>query len=124
MLSLYGQMDERAELTDDTLILPPEVVQDYAAALYPDVSSLPDIPSPISQRITQARDGTYRLARGDEGLSQVTVEPPICLSNGTLVMNGALIALEDGSTLREFQVTLLPRDCMFGYRITDLTFSE
>ena len=39
-------------------------------------------------------------------------------------MNGALIALEDGSTLREFQVTLLPRDCMFGYRITDLTFSE
>ena len=124
MLSLYGQMDERAELTDDTLILPPEVVQDYAAALYPDVSSLPDIPSPISQRITQARDGTYHLARGDEGLSQVTVEPPICLSNGTLVMNGALIALEDGSTLREFQVTLLPRDCMFGYRITDLTFSE
>ena len=35
MLSLYGEMDERSELTDDTLILPSEVVQDYAAALYP-----------------------------------------------------------------------------------------
>ena len=124
MLSLYGQMDERAELTDDTLILPSEVVQDYAAALYPDVSALPEIPAPISGRISyHTSDDTYRLARGDEGLSQVTVEPPIYLQNGTIVMNGALKALEDGSTLREFQVTLLPRDCMFGYIITDLTFS-
>ena len=48
MLSLYGQMDERAELTDDTLILPSEMVQDYAAALYPQVEQLPGIPSPIS----------------------------------------------------------------------------
>ena len=52
MLSLYGQMDERAELTDDTLILPGEVVQDYASALYPDVSTLREIPSPISERIS------------------------------------------------------------------------
>ena len=123
MLSLYGQMDERAEFTDDTLILPGEVIQDYAAALYPDVSSLPDIPAPISERITQAGNGTYHLARGDEGLSQVTVEPPIYLASGAVVMNGALESLEDGSILREFQVTLLPRDSMFGYIITDLTFS-
>ena len=124
MLSLYGQLDERAELTDDTLILPREVVQDYAAALYPDVSALPEIPAPISQRISWHRgDDTYRLARGDEGLSQVTVEPPIYLKSGALVLNGALVALEDGSTLRKFQVTLLPRDCMFGHIITDLTFS-
>lgn len=124
MLSLYGQMDERAELTDDALLLPGEVIQDYAAALYPDVSSLPDIPAPISQRISQTGDGIYRLARGDEGLSQVTVEPPIYLTEGTVVINGALVALEDGSTLREFQVTLLPRDCMFGFIVTDLTFSD
>lgn len=124
MLSLYGQMDQRAELTDDALLLPGEVIQDYAAALYPDVSSLPDIPDPISQRISQTGDGIYRLARGDEGLSQVTVEPPIYLSDGTVVLKGALVALEDGSTLREFQVTLLPRDCMFGFIVTDLTFSD
>ena len=122
MLSLYGQMDERAQITDDTLILPSEVIQDYAAALYPDVSSLPEVPAPISARIAPNGDGTYRLARGEEGLTQVTVEPPIYLQDGTVVMNGALVALEDGSTLREFQVTLLPRDCIFGYVITDLTF--
>ena len=125
MLSLYGEMDERSELTDDTLILPSEMVQDYAAALYPDVAALPEIPAPISERISyHASDGTYRLARGDEGLSQVTVEPPIYLSSGAVVMNGVLKSLEDGSTLREFQVTLAARDSMFGYIITDLTFSD
>ncbi len=124
MLSLYGQRDERAEVTDDSLLLPGEVIQDYASALYPDVSRLPDIPASISQRISQAGDGIYRLARGDEGLSQVTVEPSIRLKNGTAILNGALVSLEDGSALREFQVTLLPRDCMFGYILTDLTFSE
>ena len=125
MLSLYGEMDERSELTDDTLILPSEVVQDYAAALYPDVATLPEIPAPISERISyRASDGAYRLARGDEGLSQVTVEPPIYLSSGAVVMNGALESLEDGSALRKFQVTLAARDCMFGYIITDLTFSD
>ena len=87
MLSLYGQMDERAELTDDTLILPSEMVRDYAAALYPQVEQLPGIPSPISQRI----------------------------------LTGQPNALEDGSVLRDFQVTLSPRDSMFGYVITDLT---
>ena len=30
MLSLYGQMDERAEFTDDTLILPSEMVRDLS----------------------------------------------------------------------------------------------
>ena len=125
MLSLYGQMDERAELTDDTLILPGEVVQDYASVLYPDVSTLPEIPSPISERISyRAADHTYRLARGDEGLSQVTVDSPVYQDSGTVVVDGALKSLEDSSTLRAFQVTLLPRDCMFGYIITDLTFSD
>ena len=124
MLSLYGQMDERAEFTDDTLLLPSEVIQDYAAALYPDVSSLPKIPAAISTRISQAGNDIYRLARGDEGLSQVTIEVPIRLSNGTFVLNGALMSLEDNSVLREFQVTLLPRDCMFGFTITDLMFSD
>ena len=53
----------------------------------------------------------------------MTVEPSIQLQDGTEVLSGALESLEDGSTLREFQVTLLPRDCMFGYIISDLTFS-
>lgn len=124
MLSLYGQLDERAEFTDDTLILPSEVVQDFAAALYPDVSGLPAIPAPISERISyHAGDDTYRLARGDEGLAEVVIRSTRQASGGGLTMEGALASLEDGSTLRSFRVALLPRDSMFGYQITNLTFT-
>ena len=122
MLSLYGQMDERAEFTDDTLILPSEMVRDYAAALYPQVEQLPGIPSPISQRIRyQASDDSYHLARGDEGLAEVVLQTPITLASRAVILTGQLNALEDGSVLRDFQVTLSPRDSMCGYVITDLT---
>ena len=52
------------------------------------------------------------------------MDSPVYQDSGTVVVDGALKSLEDGSTLRAFQVTLLPRDCMFGYIITDLTFSD
>ena len=124
MLSLYGQMDERAELTDDTLILPSEMVRDYAAALYPDVAQLPDIPAPISQRIAYfASDDSYHLARGDEALIQVTVDDTQAQDNGQVILSGRMTALEDGSTLYTFQSTLSPRDTMFGFIIDSLTIS-
>lgn len=125
MLSLYGQMDERAEFTDDTMILPSEMVRDYAAALYPDVAQLPDIPSPISQRITySAADDSYRLARGDEALIQVSVDDSQTLADGQVVLSGRMTALDDGSTLVFFQANLSPRDTMFGFIIENLILSD
>ena len=124
MLSLYGSMDERAEFTDDTMILPSEMVRDYAAALYPDVAQLPDIPAPISQRIAYfVSDDCYRLARGDEALIQVTVDDSQPQANGQVVLSGRMTALEDGSTLYTFQATLSPRDTMFGFLIDSMTIS-
>ena len=124
MLSLYGQMDERAEFTDDTMILPSEMVRDYAAALYPDVAQLPEIPTPISQRIAYfASDDSYHLARGDEALIQVTVDDTQTQDNGQVILSGRMTALEDGSTLYTFQSTLSPRDTMFGFIIDSLTIS-
>ena len=124
MLSLYGQMDERAEFTDDTMILPSEMVRDYAAALYPDVAQLPAIPAPISQRIAySASDDCYQLARGDEGLIEVVVDGSQTLEDGQVALSGRMTALEDGSTLYTFQATLSPRDTMFGYIIDSLTVS-
>ena len=122
LFALQHRGQESAELTDDTLILPSEMVQDYAAALYPQVEQLPGIPAPISQRIRyQASDDSYHLARGDEGLAEVVLQTPITLASGAVVLTGQLNSLEDGSLLRDFQVTLSPRDSMFGYVITDLT---
>lgn len=124
MLSLYGQMDERAEFTDDTMILPSEMVRDYAVALYPDVAQFPEIPAPISQRIAYfASDDSYHLARGDEALIQVTVDDTQTQDNGQVILSGRMTTLEDGSTLYTFQSTLSPRDTMFGFIIDSLTIS-
>mgnify|MGYP001035168335 CR=1 FL=1 len=55
MLSLYGQMDARAELTDDMLILPAETAADYASALFPDFQGLPPLPAGWDRVIYDAR---------------------------------------------------------------------
>ena len=51
MLSLYGQMDTRAELTDDTLILPAETAADYACALFPNFQGLPKVPTALAGHV-------------------------------------------------------------------------
>ena len=97
------------------------MVRDYAAALYPDVAQLPEIPQPIAQRISyNAASDCYDLARGDEGLSQINV------SQGAdpNTLTGTMTSLEDGSVLLSFEVQVSPRDSMFGYIITNLTISE
>lgn len=121
MLSLYGQMDERAEFTDEIMTLPAEMVRDYAAALYPDVVQLPEIPQPIAQRISyNAASDCYELARGDEGLSQINVSQ----GSDPNTLTGTMTSLEDGSVLLSFEVQVSPRDSMFGYIISNLTISE
>ena len=103
MLSLYGQMDERAELTDDTLILPSEMVQDYAAAPYPQVEQLPGIPapSPSGSAIRLLTTPTTSPAVTRAWL-KVVLQTPITLASGAVVLTGQLNSLEDGSLLRDF----------------------
>ena len=70
MLSLCGQMDERAELTDDMLILPAETVADYAGALFSNFDGLPALPREMTGRVSYDwQNDTFRLARGDAGLT-------------------------------------------------------
>lgn len=71
MLSLCGQMDERAELTDDMLILPAETVADYAGALFSNFDGLPALPREMNGRVSYDwQNDTFRLARGDAGLTE------------------------------------------------------
>ena len=125
MLGMYGQQDQRAVLTDDTLILPPEVISDYAAALYPQVTELPEIPQSIADRMAySAQDNTYHLARGDAGLAEVAVRSAETQADGTLALSGSLVYPVDGSSLASFQAVLQPTDTMFGYVITDMTLTQ
>ncbi|MCI8870524.1 MAG: hypothetical protein HFF39_08305 [Lawsonibacter sp.] len=121
MISLYGQMDTRAELTDDTLILPSETVRDYAAALFTNYAGLPALPAHLRDRVSYDADqDCYRLARGDAGLSETRVDRADKLPGGLLQVSGALIALEDEGELCRFQAILSANNSMFGYSVSGL----
>lgn len=121
MIGLYGQMDSRAEFTDDTLILPTETVEDYAAALYTNYSGLPQLPGELRDRVNyDPQTDSYLLSRGDAGLSETTVKTVKTLTNGEVQVTGALVALEDDSELCAFSATLTENDSMFGYSISAL----
>ena len=51
MLSLYGQLDWRAETEADALLLPAETVEDYAAALNTSLADLGSLPAALADRL-------------------------------------------------------------------------
>ena len=121
MLSLYGQMDERAELTDDMLILPAETVADYAGALFSNFDGLPALPREMNGRVSYDwQNDTFRLARGDAGLTETRLGEITELGGGRVQVAGALVSLEDESVLCSFTVDLVRNNSMFGYAISGL----
>ena len=100
MLSLYGQMDDRAELSDAYMTLPSEAILDYAAPLFPQLTELPQLPQDLADRITyHAASDTYQLARGDEGLSQLKLTASYPTGNTGRLISGQMIYLETGEVL-------------------------
>ena len=122
MLSLYGRMDDRAELSDAYLTLPGEAVMDLAIPMFPQLTGLPQLPEELADRITYDAGGdTYQLSRGDEGLSQVTLTSSYPTGNTGRVITGEMVYLETGKVLHTFRVQLEEDDSMFGFAITGLT---
>ena len=121
MLSLCGQMDERAELTDDMLILPAETVADYAGALFSNFDGLPALPREMNGRVSYDwQNDTFRLARGDAGLTETRLGEITELGGARVQVAGALVSLEDESVLCSFTVDLVRNNSMFGYAISGL----
>jgi len=121
MISLYGQMDSRAELTDDALILPTEVLEDYAAALFTNYCGLPQLPEQLKDRVSyDPQSDTYRLARGDAGLSETRLSQAQHLPEEGIQVSGALVGLADESELCSFTAVLHANNSMFGYSISGL----
>ena len=120
MLSLYGQLDWRGEAAEDTLLLPAETVNDYAAALSTSLEELGALPASLEDRLTfEPRENAYRAVCGEDGLSQIQVDSREQTSDG-LYLTGSLVYLPDGSPLAHFRVTLQSQNNMFGYRITGM----
>ena len=117
-LSLYGQMDDRAEYTEEELVLPAEIVMDFSAAL---ATNLAELPEDLSDRMVYENENDcYRLVCGETGLAQIRLDDAVAAGK-ELSVTGALTYLVDGTDLAQFRATLAPADNLFGYTLTDLT---
>lgn len=122
MTGLCGEMDSRAEFTDEMMILPAETVEDYAAALFADYHGLPELPRDLEERVSyDPQQDCYHLARGDAGLSALVIEEVQTWENGGLEVTGTLVSLENGSVLCRFTADLQENNLMFGYAIADMS---
>lgn len=122
MLSLYGQMDDRTQLSDEYMSVPREVVLDYAAPLFPALEQLAEVPDALADRVTYCADeDSYHLSRGDEGLTQMTLTASYPTGSSGRQITGQMVYLETGAVLYTFRAQLAENDSMFGYAITDIT---
>lgn len=118
MLSLYGQMDERAEYDGEELVLPAEIATDFAAAFFP--GALDELPQELADRMTyDAGSDSYHLVCGSDSLAQIQLNEPQ-EEGDALVLTGCLVYLVEGTDLAQFRATLVPRDNLFGFAITEL----
>lgn len=121
-LSLYGEADDRAQLTDEALLLPSEAVYDFARALFADLEELPALPPEADGFVSyETTSDTYRLSLGDFAQTQLQTGVLTAQADGSFVLDGSLLALEDNTPLCSFRVTLQENDTMFGFSVTEIS---
>ena len=121
VLSLYGEADDRAELTEDALLLPSEAVQDFANALFADLEGLPPLPDGNGFVSYDAVSDIYHLSIGDFAETRLLLGEPTAQADGSFLLDGTLTALEDDAPLLRFHVALQENDTMFGFSILDVS---
>ena len=85
------------------------------------VVGLPALPREMNGRVSYDwQNDTFRLARGDAGLTETRLGEITELGGGRVQVAGALVSLEDESVLCSFTVDLVRNNSMFGYAISGL----
>lgn len=119
MLSMYGQLDERAEYRVEDLMIPAETLYDFAAVLLPDLSQLGQLPQELQDRMTyDPNTDSYLVVCGSDALVDMQVESTR-LPNGQLLLTGAMVYVDD-TPLASFEAVLESTDSMFGYRLVSM----
>ena len=120
MLSMYGQLDERAEYQGDYLLIPDETVADYAAALLPEPALLGAMPQFLSDRMSHdAATGSYLVVCGNDDLSTLNIQSAP-LTNGQLLLSGTLVSEADGCETAAFQAVVQRADNLLGCELISM----
>ena len=123
LLSMYGQVDDRAWFEDDVLILPGEAIIDYASAILPTPLFPETLPEELADRMRyDAEWDEYLLYCGSDDLSQIVLDE-ITESSDIVSLSGRLVYLAEEETLLSFTAELVLQDNMLGYSLTELVIT-
>ena len=124
VLHLYGREDDRAQLTEQVLLLPSECIGDFFAALFAARQAPPPIPAELSKKISYDPDSDmYELTLGDPALVNTHLSFPTPAADGLFTLDGTLTVPDSGSVICAFRALLSENDSMFGFSIVDFVFS-
>lgn len=124
VLSLYGHEDDRAQVTEHSLLLPSECIGDFFAALFATRDALPAIPAELTDKVKyNSHTDLYELALGDPALVALEQASPVPAADGLFTLDGTLTAPADGHILCTFRAVLVENDTMFGFSIVDFVLS-
>lgn len=118
MIGLVGTKDWRLIELENRLLVPGEMVEDYAYVLFGYSQNLPPIPDCMTDFVEyDAEADVYIWARGDAGLSSTEITKLFPLGDNRYQIQGYFYNVAENTPLWEFAGVLIENDSMFGYQI-------
>lgn len=118
VIGLYGTQDWRMVETDDIYLVPREMVEDYAFAMFGFSENLPYIPYEMIDFIQYDDESeVYHWQKGDASLTDSRLLSLTDMGEGKNYFTGEFFALENNLVIWYFQGVLVENESMFGYSI-------
>lgn len=122
MIGLYGTQDWRVHEELNHYIIPMEMVEDYAFALFGYSDHLPEIPEMLQSFVEfDSESQVYHWQKGDASLTDSRLVDMIPLGDGTFEIHGEFFAEDHDLVLWYFSGVIQENDSMFGYSIVDFS---
>ncbi|MFI3253506.1 MAG: hypothetical protein R3Y63_04090 [Eubacteriales bacterium] len=122
MLGIYQSMDFRVIDQGNSFLMPEEMVQDCAFALFGTMPQ-PDLPE-NSFLSYHKESNTYSLEKGDASLSYCLLDNTSYLENGQITFHGRYIDYATEEVTCHFQATVTQGEGLFGYHLSHMSISQ
>ncbi len=121
MVGMYQVVDFRVEDAGDFLLVPEEMLQDCAFALFGERAVFPEVPEEMLAFISHEPENyVYRLAKGDAAWVECVKTEVIEQEGGTVLVTGDLVAVAEEGVISSFVVELQESDSVYGYHLVGM----
>ena len=131
-LGNYGTKREIVTINGSEMIVPSQVVQEFARGVFADYDNLPEIPGNLNTaiRYDEGKDA-YVVSLGDRGLSESRIYDDYDNGDGTYTVMAKLCATDSNSTICDYKFILVEnqyadgvQNPLFYYSIKSMTKIE